>query len=94
MVAVDAGVDDRHLDRIDHRQLVGKRIEGVILREVVLPGRQRIGRREARAQGQRKRGRRQHERQRCSGSCLHDVETCRTGEGPATKPWPEPMKAR
>ena len=26
--------------------------------------------------------------------CFHDVETWRTGEGPATKPWPEPMKAR
>ena len=59
-------------------------VEGVILRQVVLLGREGITRHEARAERHRGSGRRQRKRQDRNRSCPHEVETWSTGEKPTT----------
>ena len=94
MAAVEAGVYDRDADGVDDGQLRAERVERVILPEVVLVRHEWIRRREARADREGVRRRRQHERERHGYGCPHWFETCRTGVVPATNPCPEPTRAR
>src|SRR5437870_12945705 len=94
MAPVETRVDDRDPHGIDHRQFVREGVECMILGEVVLAWREWVVRREGRAQGHSERGRREHEPEHYGDSCPHEVETCSTGDAPATKPWPDPTKAR
>jgi hypothetical protein len=81
---VDPRVDDRDADRVNDGKLGRERVEGVILRQVVLLRREGIVRDEAGTKGNRNSGRRQRKRQDRNCSCLHEVETWSTGEKPTT----------
>ena len=56
MAAVEPRVDDGDANRVEHGQLGRKSVERMVLRQVVLPRSERIGRREARLQRQGKGG--------------------------------------
>ena len=80
MIATRTGFSDRKLLR--------EGVEGVVLSQVVLLRRERVGRDEPGAKRHRSSGRRQSERQGRESRCLHEVVTWSTGEKPTTKPWP------